>query len=289
MEGPTVGSVYTLDPGGSAVLGRGRDAELRIPDDAVSRRHARVGWVGGSYAIEDLGSLTGTWVEGHRVRGRSKLREGARVYLGPHVSFRFDLHDAREQAVLAGLHEAAMRDALTGAYTRRYLLERLEGELSYAARHDVRLALIMFDVDHFKEINDTYGHLAGDEVLRTVAAELRGMLRPEDVLVRYGGEELCLLVRDVARDEACRLAERVREAVRRVETPWEGSILRVTLSVGVATAEPGSTSSPQDLVRRADAAMYQAKRSGRDRTCVHAGDHIFELTGNRGTASSAGP
>jgi diguanylate cyclase (GGDEF)-like protein len=191
------------------------------------------------------------------------------------VSFRFDLHDAREQEVLAGLHEAAMRDALTGAYTRRYLVERLEAELSYAARHGLTLALVMLDLDRFKSINDQHGHLAGDEVLRTVAEELRRMLRPEDVLVRYGGEELCLLIRGLDEREACRLAERVREAVSEMEIPWEGSSLRVTLSVGVAASQRSVVPSPpDDLLRRADAAMYRAKALGRDRTCVHTGRSI---------------
>jgi diguanylate cyclase (GGDEF)-like protein len=278
VEGPTVGAVCTLQPGRSTVLGRGRRAEVRIPDDAVSRRHARVGWARDAYVLEDLDSLTGTWVDGRRVRGRVRLEPGARVHLGPHVSFRFDLHDAREQEVLAGLHEAAMRDALTGAYTRRYLHERLEAELSYAARHGLALALVMLDLDHFKRINDVHGHLAGDEVLRAVAAELRQVLRPEDVLVRYGGEELCLLVRGLDEGEACRLTERVREAVRRLEIAWEGAVLRVTLSAGVAVTQQGVVPGPpDDLVRRADAAMYRAKHLGRDRTCLHTTGGIVPL------------
>ncbi|HJL18175.1 MAG TPA: GGDEF domain-containing protein [Sandaracinaceae bacterium LLY-WYZ-13_1] len=275
VDGPIAGTVLTLRPEDAVVLGRSSHVGARIPADDVSRRHARVAWIDDAYVLEDLDSLTGTFVEGRRVRRRERLAPGSRVHLGSHVSFRFDLHDAREQAIVGGLHEAAMRDALTGAHTRRYLHERLEAELSYAARHGLGVALVMLDLDHFKRVNDTYGHLAGDRVLRAVADELRRSLRPEDLLARYGGEELCLLLRGLSEAEACRIAERVRRDVASLRVPSNRTSIRVTLSAGVATTrERLVPSAAEDLLRRADAAMYRAKELGRDRTCVDREDGI---------------
>ncbi|GAB5549169.1 MAG: GGDEF domain-containing protein [Sandaracinaceae bacterium] len=276
IEGPSAGSVLALGPGESVTLGRGLVAQHRIPEDTLSREHARIFWdaslpEGPGYAIEDLGSTQGTWVDRRRVRRPYPLSAGQRVHLGPHVSFRFDLHDAHEQRIVAGLHDAAMRDALTGAYTRRYFHERLRSELSYARRHDVPVALIMLDLDHFKNVNDSYGHVAGDTVLRVVAAQLKTLLRPEDVLIRYGGEELCVLLRGLDLSNAYLLAERLRRAVKGLRVPYEEGVIRVTVSAGVAAAQDPDEP-PQMLVERADEALYLAKERGRDCVCLHDGD-----------------
>ena len=115
-----------------------------------------------------------------------------------------------------------MRDALTRAHNRRYLVERLGSEIAYARRHVTHLALIMFDLDHFKRVNDTHGHLAGDEVLREVAALVSRLIRAEDVFARFGGEEFVVLVRGIEHDNATRFAERMRSAVERLEVARGG-------------------------------------------------------------------
>lgn len=267
VEGPMQSAIVTLAPGASIVLGRGADADLRIPENSVSRRHARIRWDGAGYLIEDLDSA-GTWVNGWRVTSWRPLPSGARVQLGGKVRLRFDLHDADEQRVLSDLYEAAVRDALTGAYTRRYLHERLHAELSYAARHELPVALLMIDLDRFKEVNDHFGHQAGDVVLRLVVAQLRQTLRPEDVLVRYGGEELCVLLRGLDSDSALVLAERLRSEIAALRIPANGKELHVTISIGVAAAHPaGDKLTPAALLERADRALYRAKREGRNRAC----------------------
>src|SRR5690606_13421401 len=155
------------------------------------------------------------------------LPSGARIQLGAKVWLRFDLHDADEQRVLTELYDAAVRDALTGAYTRRYLHERLHAELSYSARHKTPVALLMIDLDLFKEVNDHFGHQAGDAVLRMVVAQLRQTLRSEDVLVRYGGEELCVLLRGLDAPSAHVLAERLRTEVEALRIPANGEEVHV--------------------------------------------------------------
>lgn len=268
IEGPLVGAIVTLAPDASVILGRGATAHVRVPEDTVSREHARIRWDGTGYVIEDRGS-TGTWVNGWKVESWRPLPAGARVQLGSKVRLRFDLHDAAEQRVLADLYEAAMRDALTGAYTRRYLRERLHAELSYAARHRTPVALLMLDLDHFKRVNDRHGHQAGDAVLRVVVAELRAMLRPEDVLVRYGGEELCVLARGLDATHAMALAERLRAAVAGLSIPVVGADVRITVSIGIAATDgSGEPPTVSTLVERADRALYRAKRTGRNRSFV---------------------
>ncbi|HEY8431828.1 MAG TPA: GGDEF domain-containing protein [Sandaracinaceae bacterium] len=268
VEGPLAGAIIPMAPGSSLLLGRGASANVRIPEDTVSREHARIRWDGSGYVIEDRGS-TGTWVNGWRVDSWRPLPACARVQLGAKVRLRFDLHDEAEQRVLAELYEAAMRDALTGAYTRRYLRERLHAELSYASRHKTPVALLMIDLDHFKRVNDRHGHQAGDAVLRVVVAELRAMLRPEDVLVRYGGEELCVLARGLDVESAKALAERLRSGVAGLRIPVVGADLRITVSVGIAVTD-GTNDPPtvSALVERADRALYRAKRAGRNRAVV---------------------
>ncbi len=272
VEGPLEGAIVTLSPGASVVLGRGGGAQIRIPEDTVSREHARIRWEESGYVIEDLGS-SGTWVNGWKVESWRPLTAGSRIQLGAAVRVRFDLHDAQEQRVLADLYQAAMRDALTGAFTRRYLHERLRAELSYAARHHTPVALLMLDLDHFKRVNDCYGHQAGDMVLRSVVSELRRTLRPEDVLVRYGGEELCVLVRGLGPEESLLLAERLRRAVATLRVPARGDEVRVTVSIGVAITDPeGPAQGVSSLIERADRALYRAKTDGRDRACLEAHD-----------------
>jgi two-component system, cell cycle response regulator len=272
VEGPTSGTVFGMRPGNTAVLGRGGSAEVHVPDGDVSREHARIRWEANGYVIDPLGA-TGTWLEGEEICATARLSAGSRIQLGPNVRMRFDLHDEQEQRVLLDLHEAAMRDGLTGAYTRRYLRERLHAELSYAARHRTPLALLMADLDHFKSINDRYGHPAGDEVLKRVAGELRRLLRPEDVLVRWGGEELCVLVRGLHFRNATLLAERLRRAVRKLRVNVGADTARITISIGVTAIDPELEQvSAAELVIRADRALYRAKAAGRDRVCTDRRD-----------------
>lgn len=170
----------------------------------------------------------------------------------------------------SALQEQATRDGLTGLYNRRYLDETLEREVARAHREGYPLSLVMLDVDHFKAINDTYGHRAGDEMLRLLARLLQGDVRHEDVPCRYGGEEFLVLLPKMSAAAAHDKAERWREALARSSLTCDGQILRVTASIGVASY-PDHGVTPDELTREADAALYRAKRAGRDRVAMARG------------------
>jgi diguanylate cyclase (GGDEF)-like protein len=176
--------------------------------------------------------------------------------------------DETEEALQRGLYQAATRDALTGLLNRRSLLERLEGEASYARRAMAPLSALMMDLDGFKAINDSLGHPAGDDVLRGVAMRIAGMFREEDALARYGGDEIAALLRNTTTAAACRLAERLREAVAAEPYDAGGAKVRATLSIGIASlGECPSNAGSFSLLALADARLYRAKLGGRNRVC----------------------
>jgi diguanylate cyclase (GGDEF)-like protein len=162
------------------------------------------------------------------------------------------------------LTRQAARDSLTGLLNRRAYLVELERELARALRGGTVLSVAMFDLDHFKGLNDRHGHPAGDEVLRTVAASMQASIRKPDILSRYGGEEFALLMPDTDAVMAMTVAERIRVAVQMNGVEWSGQRLSITISGGVA-AFPASGTTGEALVAASDAALYEAKRAGRNR------------------------
>jgi diguanylate cyclase (GGDEF)-like protein len=183
--------------------------------------------------------------------------------------FRVSLQDALEHDASRRLHESALTDPLTGLYNRRHLDRRLAEELAFARRHRTALTLMLLDVDHFKRINDRYGHLAGDAVLRVLAKLIQTVVRTEDLVARYGGEEIAVIARGIDRVGAHLFAERLRKRIASTEMPWAGEVLRVTASIGVAVVD-GAVDVPAltDVVGAADDALYAAKDSGRNRSIV---------------------
>jgi len=264
LLGSNVGAAFVL--GSQALLiGRNPRAHIPVDDDQASRNHARILRRGNSYEIEDMGSTNGTFVAGVRVVGRVELADGDRVQIG-HTLLRFALQDQIELEAGKRVYEASVRDGLTGAFNRRYFEERLVGEFAFAARHGTPLCVLFADIDHFKRINDRWGHPAGDKVLRYIGAALRATVRAEDMIARYGGEEFAVLARGTDVPGARVLAERLRVLVERTPVPWEGEEISVTLSIGFAHNHSGAaTADPQRMVMAADTALYAAKRAGRNR------------------------
>lgn len=170
------------------------------------------------------------------------------------------------EAAQDALREASIRDELTGLHNRRYLMSRYNDEYERARRNGTGLGLLMIDIDHFKVVNDTYGHLAGDEVLRNVAQTLAGMLREYDVAGRYGGEEFVVLLAETALADMVKLAERIGEKIAQLEIYGTLSGIHVTISIGVAALYDDDT--PETLLQRADHALYRAKDEGRNRTVL---------------------
>ena len=267
-SGSTAGRAHTVRDG-ETLLGRGREAHVRVDDAGASRLHAKITALDeGRYVIDDLGSTNGTFVGGKRLQ-HAELHSGDRINIGPNVSISFSILDSQAEIVAHRLYESSVRDPLTQSYNRRYLVDRLTSEVAYAKRHRSSLALILFDLDHFKRVNDTHGHLAGDEVLREVAALVTRLIRSEDVFARFGGEEFIVVARGIEHVNAGRFAERLRVAIERLEIASEGALLHVTISVGYASvdelAEPQRDA--EGLIRLADERVYKAKTAGRNRIC----------------------
>ncbi len=237
---------------------------MQLPEGGVSRYHARITWLGNAHAIEDLASSNGTWVKGRRVT-RAVLADGDLVQFGSHACFRYTVTDGMHERLLRQLHESSTRDALTGKYNRRHLGERLGAELAFAQRHSTDLGLVMLDIDHFKRVNDTRGHAAGDAIIRHVAQVASAQLRGEDVFARWGGEEFVVLLRSTDAKDTLRVAERIRASVEVMTLSFEGAVIPVTISGGCATLAEGRGQTGAELLERADERLYAAKNAGRNR------------------------
>jgi diguanylate cyclase (GGDEF)-like protein len=268
MTGVGAGMIVALEKE-VTTFGRGVDADVRFNEPGVSRLHSRVTRTRrGRYLLEDLGSKNGTVLNGTRISRHEIVDIGDRVELGPNLVLQFGLTDEAEEELARHLYEASTRDTLTRSYNRRYLLERFDAELSYARRHKTSLGIILFDLDHFKEVNDRFGHSAGDRVLHAVSTRVLELIRKEDTFGRYGGEEFAILVRGPTQANVMRFAERVREAIARLRVPHEGTEIAVTISLGVSMlAECGDDSKPASLLALADQRLYAAKRRGRNQVC----------------------
>jgi two-component system, cell cycle response regulator len=264
MDGSDIGRVIALKQDHSFTIGRLGECDLSLKYEGVSRQHARIVYENGHYVVEDLGSANGTLVRGERV-SRHRLKDGDVVKFGPLVSVRYSITDSQEENVLRRLYEASVRDSLTGVFNREYLGERLRTEVAFALRHRTETSLIMFDLDHFKRVNDTFGHQAGDAVLVEVARRVTQDLRTEDVLARYGGEEFAISLRGVGMEGTLRLAERIR-INNHHSVNVGGQEIPVSMSVGCTTlAECGDPPTVERLIATADRRLYAAKAGGRNR------------------------
>ncbi|HLT31693.1 MAG TPA: GGDEF domain-containing protein [Myxococcaceae bacterium] len=261
-----IGRMYKLEDT-ELVIGRSPDVEVHLEDDGISRRHAKiVSTADGDFQIVDLGSTNGTWVDERRVQ-TARLRHGALIQIGTNTVLKF-IQDPVEEKFQRDLYESAVRDGLTRAYNKKFFEDTLRREFSACLRHQLPLALVLFDLDHFKRINDTYGHPAGDEVLRRVAERVSATVRAEDLFARYGGEEFAVLLRDASGPQALIAAERLRSAIADRPIVVDGQPLPVTISVGVAILGQGDTDRPEALIDAADRALYRAKREGRNRVSL---------------------
>ena len=263
MQGEDIGRVMSLH-GEVWRVGRVQDSDLLINDAGVSRNHARLLWDRGGYVLEDLGSANGTYVHGEAIT-KHRLRDGDVVQFGPNAVYRYSLADADQEAMLQQLYDASVTDALTGAYNREHFDTRLTAELAYCRRHGTDLSLLMLDLDHFKKVNDTYGHPAGDTVLIELAKVIAIDLRIEDVFARYGGEEFAVILRGIGLEDAVLVAERFRENIERLQIKHEDYVIQITASIGCASLSCCEEWSSEQLIAVADRRLYAAKRGGRNR------------------------
>jgi diguanylate cyclase (GGDEF)-like protein len=257
-----LGRRFVLDasPAGCTV-GRGADNTVVLESETCSRRHARFERRGDEWWVIDERSTNGTYVNDEPVQS-TPLRRGDHIKIGDTI-FKYLAGTDVEAEFIQTIGAIMVTDGLTKAHNRRYLTEQLEKELQRARRHRRPLALVMFDLDHFKRINDTFGHLAGDYVLREVAALVRGLLPGDAVFARYGGEEFALLMPETDLPQAYALAEGIRAAIQAHPFQFDGERIPVTVSMGIALA--GDAAGVEEFIKAADTKLYAAKQSGRNR------------------------
>lgn len=267
QTGPEAGQVLVLDGAKPNMLGREEEeCTMTFADARLSRVHARIIAVNGAWMLTDAGSTNGTFVNDARVDKPATLGDGDRIVLGGSVSLRFALVTEEERQALMRVYDAAVRDGLTGVLNRKALDQRLEAEIAFAVRHDAPVSVVLLDVDHFKRVNDTHGHPAGDAVLREVAVRLTSALRIEDVLGRYGGEEFLIVARGITLEQGAQLAERMRVLIDASPIAFEGTPIAVSASFGVASlACCDKARDAASLLAIVDARLYDAKRGGRNR------------------------
>ena len=268
LAGASVGEMYKID-GEKTIIGRGQKAQIRLLDDGISREHAQLVIVNDRIVLQDLGSTNGTYCNGLKVEANKELVDGDKILVGSTTILKFTYHDNLDEIFQKQMYESALRDGLTKAFNKKYFTDRLESEFTFAIRHVAPLTLVLFDIDHFKKVNDTYGHQAGDHVLSEIAALLTGALRAEDVFARYGGEEFAVICRgsDVMQGQI--VAERMRKAVAQNKFVFEGTHIPLTISVGVAGLPDPSVKDAAELVSLADQALYKSKHGGRNQVTVH--------------------
>jgi diguanylate cyclase (GGDEF)-like protein len=267
--------IYTAEPGllgkrfvldkSPTRVGRGADSQIVLEGDSVSRRHAHLERRAGAWYVVDDGSTNGTYVNEEQIAREQLLVNGDRIKIGPSILKFLSGADAE-----AKYHEEIYRmtivDGLTQIHNKRALFEALEKELMRARRYERDLSLLMFDIDFFKRINDQYGHLAGDHVLRELARIVQERIRREEVFARYGGEEFVILLPETPLPGAAALAESLRARVANHAFVFQGERIPVTVSIGTALLGENDKVAA-DLIQRADEKLYEAKRGGRNRVC----------------------
>jgi diguanylate cyclase (GGDEF)-like protein len=263
LAGTSVGEMYKITKS-ETVIGRGSKADIHVIDDGISRRHAMIVHNGTQISIKDLGSTNGTYCNGERVSEKA-LSDGDKIQVGSTTILKFTFHDSLDESFQRQMYESALRDGLTKIFNKKYFLDRIESEFAYAVRHKSPLSLVMFDIDHFKKINDTWGHLAGDYALVTLTNAVGQTIRQEDVFARYGGEEFVVICRGVDLAGATAFGERVRRLVQAYPFIYQEVEIPVTISVGVASVPDMGMRESSELVALADEALYEAKRGGRNR------------------------
>ncbi len=244
-------------------IGRGADNHIILDGDSVSRRHAHLERRDDKWFVVDDGSTNGTYVNDEQISREFGLANGDRIKVGPTI-FKYLSGADVEAQYHEEIYRMTIIDGLTQAHVKRYLLEALEKEIIRARRHARDLSFMMFDIDHFKKVNDHHGHLAGDFVLKELARIVQGRIRRDEVFARYGGEEFAIVLPETNLEGARALAEGLRENIETSRFVFQGDTIPVTISIGVAALTDADKTS-MDLIRSADAKLYEAKRSGRNR------------------------
>lgn len=259
------------------ILGRALEADVRVNDPKVARRHARINLVfnentrQNEYLLTDFGTRTGTFVNGEKIASEL-LQNGDKITIGEHI-LRFDLLDEIDREYQRQIHRLISHDDLTGLLSSRSFFSELRRETARAAAEKRTFCVLMMDVDHFKNVNDTYGHLTGSKTLEEIGASITGIMRSGDAASRFGGEEFAAFLLDAGVAQGLVAAERIRAAIDGqdytiISRGRPAGRHHVTISIGVSVF-PDDSTDPIELVEMADSALYRAKRAGRNRVCAY--------------------
>ncbi len=264
-EPTLLGKRFVLDDSPTRV-GRGTDNHIVLDSDSVSRRHAHFEARGNQWLVADDGSTNGTYCNDEQVLREVVLRNGDRIKVGSTI-FKFLSGADVESQYHEEIYRLTIVDGLTQVHNKRYLYEALERELIRGRRHNRDLAILMFDIDHFKRINDLHGHLAGDFVLKELARIVQSRIRRDEVFARYGGEEFCIILPETMLEGAVELAERLRQQISEHTFVFQQDKIKATISIGCAILSDEDRNAGE-LLKRADERLYQAKNSGRNKVCA---------------------
>ncbi|MCY1043809.1 GGDEF domain-containing protein [Corallococcus sp. bb12-1] len=262
IHGPELGKKYVLEET-EFTIGRDQHNHIVVDLDNVSRRHARIWGRQGKMFVEDLQSTNGTYLNDKEVIQAQPLRSGDLVKVGGSI-FKFLDGDNIETQYHETIYTLTIADGLTGINNKRYFLEYLEREMGRSHRYQRSMSMFMFDIDHFKQINDVHGHLAGDYVLRELAQSIKRLVRREQCFARYGGEEFAVVMPEDGPDKARVFAEKIRKLVEDKVFTFEDKVIPVTISLGVAEVA-SEMSEPTQFIKVADMNLYKAKKTGRNR------------------------
>jgi len=263
IYGGTLGQKYELSDH-VVSMGRDPDNSIIIDADSVSRRHARIETFSGSKYLVDLNSTNGTYLNDN-LAVREQLTNGDFIKVGDTI-FKFLSGADIERSYHEEIYTMTVTDGLTQVPNKRLLLEYLDREFSRARRYSRNLSCVMFDIDHFKNINDEYGHLTGDFILKELAQLVARRIRKEEIFARYGGEEFAIVLPECKEVSAVEFAESIRSIVELHSFEFENNVIPVTISLGVGHIGE-AMAEPSDLLKAADQNLYKAKRAGRNQVC----------------------
>lgn len=267
ISGRETGQMHNLS-GRLVKIGRDATCQIVLEDPHVSRFHAEIfSKNGNDLAIKDSGSTNGVFVNGRRVT-EQVLLDGDKILIGTRLYFKFCFQDAVDQNYQQNLFRAANIDNLTQLYNKKYFIDALSKEFSFSRRNSLPLSLIMIDIDFFKSINDTHGHIAGDLVLKALGQSLIRNLRMENIAARYGGEEFSVILRNATGPQALLVAERLRTQIAQEQIVFKEKPIPVTVSIGIATFDGKNFETIEDFIHTADANLYEAKETGRNCTIL---------------------
>jgi diguanylate cyclase (GGDEF)-like protein len=262
--GQNIGKRHFLDHT-ELVVGRSDSANIQVEQESVSRQHAKFVTREGRTVVYDLGSTNGTFINDERIHD-AELRDGDLVRVGQTI-FKYLSGTNIESKYHEEIYRLTTIDGLTRTFNKRYFLETLERELNRSLRYRRTMSLAMFDIDHFKKINDTHGHLAGDYVLRELAGVVTQNLRREDVFARYGGEEFAIILPEIDGEGAFQVCEKLRTLIAEHQFSFADEAIPVTISLGIRTVRgPGDTDDVEQFIAEADDKLYAAKQGGRNQT-----------------------